>query len=392
MKRLSIHSARAIALAAQGFGRPLPPKPGTRQFSRVLATLGLVQLDSVNVCVRTHYMPFYSRLGGYAQEGLDTWLNRSGKHFEYWAHEASVLPVEAYPLWRWKMAEMRPWKRGLETLAEHPTLKDDVLRQVQERGPLSVKELDAPKQRNQPWWGYGPGKVALEILFREGALTALRGANFARVYDLPERAIPAAILADTRYDKHAAHRALLTSALAHLGIGSAKDIADYYRLSMPIAAPILESLANEGIAERVDVDGWQGPVYLAAAAKRPRTVIATALLSPFDPMCWFRDRAERLFDFHYRIEIYTPSEKRVHGYYVLPFMLDGELVGRVDLKADRKAKTLLVHSAFVEAHKRPAQVAPALAAELTRFASWLGLSAIKPGSRGTLMRALRTHL
>lgn len=392
MRRLSIASARAIALAAQGFARPLPRAPGFQQFARVLSTLGLVQLDSVNVCVRSHYMPFYARLGPYPQVELDSWLGRADKHFEYWAHEASVMPIESYPLWRWKMATMQVWKSLRKTLAEHPRLKSDVLRQVRERGPLTIKELDAPRKRNQPWWGYGPGKVALEVLFAEGKLTALRGDNFTRRYDVPERSVPASILADRSYDQTGAHRALLISALAHLGVGSARDIADYYRLKMAMAGPLLEELADAGVAERVAIDGWRGPVYLHAAARRPRKVLATSLLSPFDPLCWFRDRAERLFDFHYRIEIYTPKEQRVHGYYVLPFLLDGELVGRVDLKADRKDKRLLVPSAFVEEGQEPERVAGALAQELTRFASWLGLETIEVGARGNLAARLRARM
>ncbi len=353
-----------------------------------MGELGLVQLDSVNVCVRSHYMPFYARLGPYSREQLDTWLNQPGQRFEYWAHEASVMPIESYPLWRWKMATMKPWSGALKTLAEHPRLKAQVLEQVRARGPLRVKDLDAPKRRNKPWWGYGPGKVALEVLFAEGKLTALRGDHFARVYDIPERVVPAHLLADRSLDKLAAHRALLQAAVGHLGIGSAKDIADYYRLKMPVAGPILEEFATRGIVERVEVPGWKGPVYLDPAAKRPRQVRATTLLSPFDPVCWYRDRAERLFDFHYRIEIYTPKEKRVHGYYVLPFLLDGELVARVDLKADRQASVLLVHCAFMEEGQEASYVAPRLAAELRRFAAWLDLDGIALGRIGNLMLEL----
>ncbi|WP_205633049.1 winged helix-turn-helix domain-containing protein [Enhygromyxa salina] len=354
-----------------------------------MARLGLIQLDSVNVCARSHYMPFYARLGAYDQQHLDTWLNTRERHFEYWAHEASVMPVEQYPLWRWRMAEWRRWKRAELVLQQHPKLERDVLRQVSERGPISVKQLIAPSGRTKPWWGYGPGKIALETLFGEGKLTALRGKGFTRLYDLPERAIPKSIRLDDRYDKHLAHHELLLRATRHLGIGTARDIADYHRLQITVARPMLAELAAAGHIDEVAVNGWKGPVYRDPAARCPRAIRGATLLSPFDPLTWNRARAERIFNFRYRIEIYTPREKREYGYYVLPFMLDGELVARVDLKADRQGGTLRVPSAFIEPGRDKARVAKALATELERFATWLGLGSVSLGRKGDLIRDLR---
>jgi len=355
--------------------------------------VGLVQLDSVNVCVRTHYMPFYSRLGAYDMGALDSWLNRSGENFEYWAHEATVLPVDQYPLWRWKMQTMRPWKRAQLLLDEHPGLVDNVLAQVTHHGPLTVRDLDAPQHTNEAWWGYGPGKVALEVLFANGHVTALRTANFTRLYDIPERAIPREFLAaDARIERDSAYRQLLVDATRHHGIGTASDIADYFRLHIPTARPILADLVRKGTIEQVEVPGWNSPVYLDPGAVRPREIKGSALLSPFDPVMWNRERAERIFAFRYRIEIYVPEDQRIHGYYVLPFMLDGELVGRVDLKADRKAGRLLVRSAFIEEGCDASTVAPALAGELRTFGEWIGMDDVVVSQRGNLADRLSASM
>ncbi len=340
------------------------------------------------MCARTHYMPFYARLGPYDRANLDAWLNTSGENFEYWAHEAAVLPVEHYPLWRWKMAMMQPWRRAQALLDAHPGLADDVLKQVRERGPLTVRDLDSPSHRSEAWWGYGPGKVALEVLFANGLVTALRTNNFTRLYDMPERTVPTSILSDVSIDQVEAHRRLLLNAVRHHGIGTVRDIADYFRLHVPSARPLLTELAHGGFIEQVDVPGWKGPVYLDPQASRPRRITGSTLLSPFDPIVWNRERVERLFDFRYRIEIYVPEPMRVFGYYVLPFMLDGELVARVDLKADRKARTLLVRSAFHEDGQDPAVIAIALDIELRKFARWLDLTDIRIEMRGNLSEEL----
>jgi uncharacterized protein YcaQ len=387
-------AARRIALGAQGFSRARPGGSiDVRHFRRVMRQVGLVQLDSVNVCVRTHYMPFFSRLGAYDMEGLDSWLNKSGENFEYWAHEAAVLPIDRYPLWRWKMETMRPWKRAQELLDAHPGLVDSVLAQVTDHGPLTVRDLDAPDHTNEAWWGYGPGKVALEVLFANGHVTALRTGNFTRLYDTPERVIPQEFLADgARIDRESAHRQLLVDAIRHHGIGTTADIADYFRLNIPTARPILADLAREGVIEEVEIPGWNGPVFLDPGAVRPRAIKGSALLSPFDPIMWNRDRAERLFNFRYRIEIYVPEDQRIHGYYVLPFMLDGELVGRVDLKADRRAGRLLVRSAFNEDGRDPTKVAAALAGELHIFAEWIGMDDVVVSQRGNLAARLSASM
>lgn len=393
MRRISIDAARRIALGAQGFGDPQPTgRVDVRHFRRVMNRVGLVQLDSVNVCVRTHYMPFYARLGPYDQSSLDAWLNTSGEHFEYWAHEAAVLPIDQYPLWRWKMAEMKPWRRAQAMVDAHPSVLDDVMRQVVGHGPLTVRDLDAPAARTESWWGYGPGKVALEVLFANGDLTALRTGNFVRLYDIPHRAIPEHVLMAPDVPEDEAYRELLVAATRHHGIGTVHDIADYFRLNIPRVRPIIASLVEEGRIVEVAVEGWRGPTYMDPEAPRPRSISTTTLLSPFDPVVWYRERAERLFDFRYRIEIYVPEPDRVHGYYVLPLMVDGALVGRVDLKADRQNGVLVVRSAFREEGTDPDRVAVALASELERFAGWLGLDGIDVGSRGNLIDALRRQM
>lgn len=385
MRTVAVDAARRIALGAQGFGGGrVMGRVDVRHFRRVMRTVGAVQLDSVNVAVRTHYMPFYSRLGPYDRDALDTWLNRSGEHFEYWAHEAAVLPVDRQPLWRWKMATIKPWSRAVAFIAEHPGIIERTLEQVRESGPLTVSDLDGPSHRNTPWWGYGPAKVALDHLFDRGDVTALRTGNFMRLYDIPERMLPARVLDMPTPSKDEAYRKLLREAVRHHGIGTASDIADYYRLHLPTARPILAALVDAGEVLEVHVPGWRGPVYLDPDATRPRSITASTLLSPFDPVVWCRPRAERLFGFRYRIEIYVPEKDRIHGYYVLPFLLDGDLVARVDLKADRASGTLLVRSAFAETGLERRAVASALAPELERFAAWLGLIGIRVEPKGDL--------
>jgi uncharacterized protein YcaQ len=354
--------------------------------------LGLIQLDSVNVCVRTHYMPFYSRLGAYDQNSLDAWLNDSGEHFEYWAHEASVLPVDRYPLWRWRMGQMGVWRSAQALFEAHPELIHDVRRQVDEHGPLTVRDLDAPNHRNEAWWGYGPGKICLEVLFAQGEITAKRTGNFTRLYDMPERMIPQQWYLADALGEQEAYRALLRAATSHHGVGTLHDIADYFRLNIPKARPIFADMVERGEIEEVTVPGWGAPAYMAPDTVRPRSIRGTTLLSPFDPVVWYRERAERLFDFRYRIEIYVPEPKRVYGYYVLPLMVDGALVGRVDLKADRKNSALLVRSAFREEGTDSERVAAELSAELERFASWLGLDSIELERKGNVMSELRSAM
>lgn len=350
----------------------------------------MLQLDSVNVLARSHYLPMFSRLGRYGKTRLDRWTARSGELFEYWGHEASLLAVEDHRWFRWRMQNMRPWSRVRHIEEERPGFIDAVLDEVAAHGPLRVGDLVDAGDRTGPWWGYAPGKIALEWLFATGRITAYRDGNFTRVYDLPERVLPAAALGGHSPDRSEAYRELLGRSIRHLGVATAADLADYYRLHGPTARPLLADLAAEGRLGVVDVPGWKGPVYADPDAALPRRRAGTALLSPFDPLVWNRDRVERLFDFTYRIEIYVPSDQRIYGYYVLPFLLDGHLVARVDLKLDRKANRLLVRSAHVEEGAEVNRTATALKTELETMAGWLEADEVVVERRGNLAGALAT--
>jgi hypothetical protein len=290
------------------------------------------------------------------------------------------------------MRDMKPWGSIRRLLDERPGYVEGVLQHVADRGPTTVSDLEDPGERGGPWWGYAPGKHALEWLFATGRVAAYRTPSFGRVYDLPERVLPAWAMQEPKPDETEAYRRLLADAARHHGIGTAADLADYHRLHTPTARAILADLAADGTVVVVDVDGWRGPVYLHPDAILPRRSAGTTLISPFDSLVWNRDRVERVFGFRYRIEIYVPKDQRKFGYYVLPFLLDGDLVARVDLKADRKGRRLLVQSAHLEPGREPTQVAPALAAELRAMASWLDLDEIEVVDRGDLGVPLRTEV
>lgn len=391
--RITPAQARRIALAAQGFCDPRPAGPVTaRHFARALGRMSALQLDSVNVVCRSHYLPVLARLGPYDRTALDRFLYRSKRCFEYVGHEASITAQELHPLLRWRMTRTR-WRRAEQMETELPGYVRAVLDEVAAVGPLSVRELSDPGPRTGPWWGQSRGKVALEWLYVSGRLAiAQRTPSFVTVYDLPERVIrPEVLSADTPDEPDAQRELLMLGARSH-GIGTAADLADYFRLPMPVARPLLASLVAAGRLEQVDVPGWGEPAYLHPEARRPRAVPGRALLSPFDPVVWFRPRAERLFGFRYRIEIYVPEPKRLHGYYVLPFLLDGDLVARVDLKADRAAGTLRVKGAYAEDGADHTRVAPELAGALEELAAWLGLGAVTPEPRGDLAPALAATL
>lgn len=393
MRSLSASQAKRIALGAQGFLDSGPTgRVDVRHFRRVMNRVGVVQLDSVNVLARTHYLPFFSRLGAYDRTVLDRWLNDSGEVYEYWAHEASVLPIERYPLFRFRRQDVQPWRRVQELLASHPDYVESVYREVVARGPLTVSDLENPGRRTGSWWGYGSGKVALEWLFVTGRITASRTSAFTRCYDLPERRLSSEVLETTGPGRREAYRKLLVLSARHHGVGTARDLADYYRLHIPTARSILAELAKAGAIHEVEVAGWRSPVYLDPDATMARRADRTALLSPFDSLIWERDRTERLFGFRYRIEIYVPREKRVHGYYVLPFLLDGGLVARVDLKSDRGIQRLRVRAAHCEPGQDPARVASALATELRSLAHWLGLAAIEVEPVGNLAALLARNV
>lgn len=385
MRKISNDQARRYALGAQGFveGRA-SGKVDVRHFRKVVDRLGLVQLDSVNVFSRTHYMPFFSRLGPYDRDTLDSWLWDSGEMFEYWGHEASVIPTEHHRLFRWRMAQAK-WKRMAELERDHPEYVEEVYRQVSERGPLQTRDLEAPGERNsQQMWGWSDGKVALEALFLKGLVTTSDRPNFTRLYDLTERVIPRQHLDGGTPGHDEALAELLTLGARSLGVGTAADLADYYRIRMPAARPVIRRLVEAGELEEVEVDGWERPGYLHPDAPLPRWSRGTALLSPFDNLVWFRDRAERLWDFRYRIEIYVPEQKRQYGYYVLPFLMDGDLVARVDLKTNRRDRVLQVQGAFAEPDVDKKAVGRELRKELELVAGWLDLDDVVVARNGDL--------
>jgi uncharacterized protein YcaQ len=341
--------------------------------------LALFQIDSVNVLARAHYVPLYSRLGAYDPALLDraAYGGKRRRLFEYWGHEASLIRLDLHPLLRWRME--RAAKRegiygGLAAFAaERRAFVEEVFRQVEARGPISARELAEGGRGRGSWWGWSDGKRALEFLFWAGRVTTASRRGFERVYDLPERVFPAEILALPTPEPEEAQRALIRIAARALGVATAADLRDYFRLDAEDAKARIPELIESGALVPVEVRGWKAPAYIEPSAKIPRKIEARALVSPFDPLVWERSRTHRLFDFHYRIEIYTPAEKRQHGYYVLPFLLGDRIVARVDLKADRAAGRLLVHSVHLEPGSSPAEVRPALRDELELMARWLGL-------------------
>ena len=396
---VSLAQARRIALAAQGFADPRPTgRIDRRHLRRVLARTQLLQIDSVNVAVRAHDAPAFSRLGPHPRDLLHTAAYRHRDLFEYWGHEASYLPVPLQPLFRWRMARAERGEMwgGLVNIArQRPDLIADVVRRLETDGPVRAGDLDAQERRHPgTMWSWSDAKKALEWLFWTGRVSVLeRAGNFERRYDLTERVLPRHVLAQPTPSEQDAHRELLRLAGRAHGIGTLADLADYFRIKVPQARPRIAELVEEGALRPVDVEGWKDVAYLDPQAQRPRRIRANALLSPFDPVVWFRPRAERLFDFHYRIEIYVPAAKRRYGYYVLPFLHGDRIAARVDLKADRQAGALLVKGAWGEAHAHPEDTAVALAEELHTMARWLGLNRVTVSDigdlAGTLQRAAR---
>ncbi len=392
--RLSAAQARRIALGAQGFADPRPTgRVDARHLRRVIARLGVLQIDSVNVFCRTHYMPLFSRLGPYPREALDRLTAHTAgpvrrEMFEYWAHEASLVPVELQPLLRWRMerAQAEAWGGMRRIARDNPHLLDEVLSLVREHGPIRAGETGVARPARRPgeMWNWHDGKVALEFLFWAGQVTAARRINFERLYDLPERVLPPEVLAVPTPSVDAAQRDLVRVAAAAYGVATEPDLRDYFRLPHADSKARVAELVEAGELAPVDVEGWSAPAYLWPGARRPRRVTARALLSPFDSLIWFRERTERLFGFRYRIEIYTPAPKRVYGYYVLPFLLGEALVARVDLKSDRQAGVLRVQGSYLEDGADPYCVAGELAQELTTTAQWLGLSGVEVMPRGDL--------
>ena len=393
MADISIAEARRIALAAQGFGAPRPANVGRSALAQALRRMCLVQLDSVNVVARSHYLPFFSRLGPYDTDDLDSLAYDDRSAFEYWGHGASLIPIEQYGLFRHRMQTRAARGRARRLMDERPGYVEAALEEVKERGPLTASQLPDPGERTGPWWGYSRGKIALEWLFARGDVTVERRVNFTRYYDVPERVIPSGLRAGPAPARAEAHRTLLEMAARAHGVATDTDLADYHRLRPAEARPRLEELVDEGRLKRISVEGWRKNAYMPSVdGGPPESIEARALLSPFDPVVWNRERASRLFGFDYRIEIYVPQEKRKYGYYVLPFLMGDRLVARADLKADRSRNRLLVRGAFAEDRCDTDEVAAGLAGELHQMACWLGLGRIAVGRRGDLTHRLRREV
>ena len=387
---LSAAAARRVALAAQGFAGSRPAAPAGRSaLLRQIERLGLLQIDSVSAVVRSHYLPLFSRLGPYPREQLDgfAYAGRRRRLFEYWGHEASLLPVTAQPLLRWRMERARAGQGIYEGIArfarERRGFVDAVLAEVRARGPLAAGDLAQGGRGEGGWWGWSDGKLALEFLFWAGLVTTGTRRGFERVYDLPERALPRTVLEAPTPSAAEAQRELLRRAARALGVATTRDLRDYFRLGAADVPARIAELVEAGELLPVAVEGWPQPAWLDPAARLPRRILARALLSPFDSLVWERERAERLFGFRYRLELYTPAHKRIHGYYVLPFLLGDRLVARVDLRSDRKEGCLLVVAIHVEAGVEERMVAGPLAEELRLLADWLGLDSVhaRPGAR-----------
>ncbi len=400
MPTLTAAQARRVAVAAQGFHEPKPGVLTRGHLKRLISRIQVLQLDSVSVCVRAHYAPVFSRLGPYDRDVLDraAWSHTARAPrllTEYWAHEAALMAVDDWPLLRWRMREYEHGRWGTEIVKRNARLAEDIVTAIAERGPSTAGQIEAhleaePRGRKGPWWDRSDTKWVAEALWSSGVLTTATRVGFARHYDLTERVLPPDVLAREVSDEEAVRELILRAAGA-LGVGTEPDLRDYFRLNPKQSKPAVAALVAEGELEPVEVAGWNAPAYLRAGQKVPRRDRGTALLCPFDPLVFFRPRMERLFDgFHYRIEIYTPAHKRQFGYYVWPFLLDGELVGRVDLK--RADGVLHVVGAFAEDGRDRAHVAAGMAAELRAMAGWLGLDDVAVGDRGDVVTELRAAL
>jgi uncharacterized protein YcaQ len=393
---LSPLQARRIALGAQGFTRARPATVTSRHLNATIARLGFFQIDSVNVLQRAQYLPLYSRMGPYDIELIHRAAGRAPRRlFEYWAHEAAFVDVTLRPAFQFRMdSGARMWGNMARIIEEKPDFVAWVLDEVRANGPLTAREVehDAPRDNDNWGWNWSEVKMALEYLFYKGQVTAARrNSAFERVYDLPERVLPKHVLDQPALDEEDAHVELVRHASTALGVGSSQCLRDYFRLAPEPTARAITTLVEAGELLPATISGWKRPVFLHAEAARPRAVRARALLSPFDPLVFERTRTEVLFDFRYRIEIYVPQHKRVHGYYVLPFLLGDRLVARVDLKADRARGVLRVLGAWAEPDA-PESTATELAAELRLMASWLGLDDVSVARKGDLAPALSTAL
>ncbi len=391
---LSAAQARRIALAAQGFLDPRHATPTMRTLQRAVARTGVLQVDSVNVLQRAHYMPLYSRMGPYDPDLLRRAAEKRPRRLvEYWAHVQALMPVDLWPVMQHRMASYRAQRGKWAFVAAGTGLEEELLAAVRDRGASTARQLDegGPRTKEHWGWNWSETRKVLDFLYMAGDLAiAGRNSQFEVLYDLPERVLPPEVLALPTPSPEEADRELVRRAARSHGVGTARCLADYYRMSQQQAQPAISALVEEGELLPVRVEGWQRPAYLHRDARLPRRVAARALLSPFDPVVWERERAERLFGFRYRIEIYVPAAKRVHGYYVLPFLLGDRVVARVDLKADRATGRLVVKAAYAEPHA-PEETAEELGAELWQLASWLGLTSVTVEPRGDLAPLLRAR-
>lgn len=394
--RLSLAEARRIALAAQGFGASrVGEEAGKRDVRRVFEQLGVVQIDSVNVLARAHTLPAFSRLGRYKTQDLHAlaYGGRKRALFEYWGHEASLLPVALQPLLRWRMARAARGEGIYGAIArfgrERRELIEQVRGEIAERGPLAAGELSHQHKGEGGWWGWSEGKRAVEWLFWSGAVTtATRRGTFERVYGLTEQVLPRSVIETPTPDEADAQRELLRISARCLGVATERCLRDYFRFRPGDARPRIAELVEAGELIPTAVEGWDAVAYLYREARRPRRMEAQALLAPFDPLIWQRERVEAVFGARIRLELYTPREKRTHGYYVLPFLLGDRIVARVDLKADRAVSILRVQAAHAETGVSKAAIVEPLATELRLMAAWLGLERIKVERAGDLARVL----
>ena len=400
---LSSSEARRLALGSLGFGMRRPARANAAHVRATAARLGAIQIDSVNVLARAHYLPTFSRYGPYASAALDELAYGKRELFEYWGHAACFLPIDLFPLLQWRMQrQIEAWSAVGKRQRD---FNEAVYREIAERGPIAAGDISIAGKSTGPWWGWSEGKRAVEYLFWQGRVAVAARRHFERQYDLTERVIPAAVRRAPVPPIEDSQKALILRAIRAMGVGTAKQILQYFHIDCwwdrltvngrrkPGKAGLLfDELVEDGRLIPARVEGWPQPAYIAADAKTPRSVDARAIVSPFDPVLWERQWTSAVFDFDYQIEIYVPAPKRIYGYYVLPFLMGDRFAGRVDLKADRAESTLLVRAAYVEAHAKPAAAAAALADELRSMAGWLSLERVAVAAKGNLAAALRREL
>jgi uncharacterized protein YcaQ len=400
---LSSSEARRLSLDSLGFRAAKPKRAGVAHVRATAHRLGAIQVDSVNVLARAHYLPAFSRHGRYRPAILDELAHGKRELFEYWGHAACLLPMDLYPLMGWRMEKQVENWSGLD--AKRLKYIEAVFDEIAERGPIAAGEISIAGKSTGPWWGWSDGRLAVEFLFRQGRIAVAGRRHFERLYDLSDRVIPAAVFNTPRIGEREAKKELLGRAARAMGVGTAKDIAQYFHVDgfwdrhavggrKPVGnlRAMFDELEEEGRLERASVEGWKHTAYVVPGARIPKSVDARAIVSPFDPLMWERSWTRAVFGFEYQIEIYVPAPKRVYGYYVLPFLMGDTFAARVDLKADRKASKLIVHSAHIEPGRDESDVASALAGEVRSIAEWLSLESIEVGRKGDLARSLKRNV